>query len=118
MSEACLENNDSEITPAFWKKNVSHTFGKHNLRPDIWEKICKIRSRPIELKHTEIFGSTSKPYTVLPAGCKGYIVDYPEAFVFDEDERRDIKNCPPDMVPVIIHGYEGILCMNLARLGS
>lgn len=102
--------------PRFWESNVSKSRGKHNLPPALWERICKIRNRPIELKHTEILGTPGMPHTVLPAGCKGYIVDHPDAFVFDEEEKKHIKHCPSDMVPVIIHGHEGVVFFPLNQL--
>jgi len=99
-----------------WENMVSKTLGKHNLPAALWERICKIRSRPVVLKNTEILGTTSRPYTVLPQGSHGYIVDFPEAFFLDERAKRSVKNCPSNYVPVTIHGYEGIVCMSLKQL--
>ena len=110
------EVDSKPIPPEFWEENVSKSHGKHNLPPALWDKICKIRSRPVELRRTEILGSTSKPHTVLPQGCKGYIFDYPEAFVLDDQEIESIRCCPPDMVPVTIKGYEGIVFFDLKQL--
>ncbi len=99
-----------------WENMVSKTHGKHNLPPALWDRICKIRNRPVELRHTEILGSTSKPHTVLPQGSKGYVIDFPEAFVLDEHEKANIMNCPPDYVPVTIHGYDGIVYFSPEQL--
>ncbi len=106
---------DSE-NPRFWEKHVSKGYGKHNLPAALWDRICKIRSRPVELRHTEILGSLSKPHTVLPEGCRGYIIDHPDAFLLDEEEKKHIRNAPPDLVPVTIRGHEGIVFFGLSQL--
>lgn len=99
-----------------WENMVSKTLGKHNLSAALWERICKIRNRPVVLINTEILGSTNKPHTVLPQGSHGYIIDHPDAFVLDERAKRSIKNCPSDCVPVTLYGFEGIVCFNPKQL--
>jgi hypothetical protein len=103
------EDVDLADHPDFWKYHVSRDLGRDNLPENVWDRICKIRSMCIRLAENIVLGNPEKPHMVIPEGCKGYAIEYPEAFTLNEDEKREIEQRPRGSYPVTILGYEHIL---------
>ncbi len=93
---------------SFWRENVSKSHGKHNIPVPAWEKICKIQNSPIQLIKDFLIGGRHKPNTILPQGSIGYLIDFPEAFSFSEEERQQIATSE-DSIPAVIRGYPEIV---------
>lgn len=100
-----------EIPPDFWRENVSKSHGKHNIAPEAWERICKIRNRPVRLIKDHIIGEDHKIHMVIPKGYRGFLIDYPEAFYLsDEDLSKIATYSQPGysaLIPASFFGYEG-----------
>lgn len=95
-----------------WKDKISRSFGEHNLPEHIWEQICKIRSRPIEVVKDIIMGDYHKPHMVIPQGCRGYVLDHPDVFFLNSEEYEKVRTCPEGLLPVTILGYEDVLLVS------
>lgn len=100
----------NDLPKNFWFDNVSKTDGKHNIDPDAWGNICKIRHSPIILIRDKHLGEDNKPHMVIPKDYKGYIIVYPEAFYLSDKDLIDIHtmtNClnpDDDRVPAWFFG--------------
>jgi hypothetical protein len=107
--------NIEPIPKDFWIDNVSRSHGKHNISPEAWVRICKIRNSPIILIEDYVIGGEShKPHMVIPKGYKGYLIDHPEVFNLSEDELEAIKNhvrFPPleESIPAWFFGIDHIV---------
>jgi hypothetical protein len=103
---------DDKPPDSFWVDNVCKSYGKHNVSPHLWEKICKIRNTPIRLLKDLMLGSSfHRPYTVLPKGLKGYIIDHPEAFCISDDDLY-YMSIEKDLLPVAICGYGEVVFLS------
>jgi hypothetical protein len=110
MFKECVEEGFSKCDqPDFWKYHVSHDLGRHNLPENVWDRVCKIRSMCIRLTENIVIGNPEKPHTVIPEGCKGYGIEYPEVFTLSEEEKKAIEQRSQGSYPVTILGYEHIL---------
>lgn len=98
-----------QLPPVFWKDHVSRNLGRHNLSSELWDRICKIRNRPIIVTNDSIFGNPSRPHLVVPKDCLGYAIDFPEEFFLSEEELESIRDCPPDSTPILLLGHDGIV---------
>jgi len=82
--------DNKPIPSDFWYDHVSKSHGKHNITPEAWERICKIRNSPIVLIEDLVIGESHKPHMVIPKGYKGFLIDYPDAFALSENDLKDI----------------------------
>lgn len=98
-----------EVRREHMQDHISKTRGKHNLDPQVWDKICKIRQSPIETIKDVHIGEMNKPHILLPTGTLGYIIHHPEVFFLSPEDLINIKYCIPNYVPVCIKGHSEIV---------
>lgn len=96
----------------FYSENISKSQGKHNLPPKVWEKICKIRNRPIRLVKNIPVGDTRTIHTVIPKGSKGYLIDNPELFALTEREKDGIYLFRKTKLPASIIPYPDVVFLD------
>ncbi len=90
-----------------WKNNIYMEIGKDDLPEDIWNRICRIRNRPIQLIRDVEGGDLYCKDTfmcryTIPKGSLGYVVDFPEEFFLSEYDKALMANPENEgCVPVI-----------------
>lgn len=113
--------NEYENNPDFWCERITKTITKNDLPEGMWDWISKIRNSPIRLIESVPIGETNKPHMVLPAGMRGYLLDYPEEFALSEENRDRLsdhqkifhgKYSELEGIPAIINGYADIVFLH------
>ncbi len=97
---APLQNTKAKSN--FFSKNISKSHGKHNLPDELWERVRKIRNRPIQLIKKVTVGDKQAIHTIIPSGSKGYIIDYPKAFVLTNHDKARIDMAHGKSFPVAL----------------
>lgn len=90
-----------------WKNSICMKINKDDIPEDIWNMICKIRNRSIQLvRDIEVAdlycGEAFVCRYTIPKGSLGYVVDFPEEFLLSEHDKAlmgDPKN--ESGIPVI-----------------
>lgn len=101
---------ERKLPENFWYDHVAKGIAGADLPPHIWDRICKVRNTPIKLVRDVIVGDTRRPYTVVPKGCRGYIIDYPEVFYLSADALECIAN-HPNYLPAVFIGSEEVFLL-------